>query len=506
MLGTSKLPGWLTRTLPALQALHAFPASLAGSYPSPPLAQDTARSAESFLSWRIARWVEDLKYEDLPRPVLRDAGRFVLDSVGCALGGWRTEDWKIVRALADAEGGRKACRLLGDGGKVSPTQAAFLNALAIRALDYNDIYWQQDPCHPSDIISGPMAAAELGGRSGKDMVLGIVVAYEVEQRLCEAAFPGIRELGWHHATLTAFAAAYAAGKTIGLTAAELQHAAGIAGSAHATLGAVTAGHLTMMKNTADPMATRAGLEAALLAQRGYQGPAHVFDGKEGLAAVLRSEWRWQVFDDLGQDWRLRRCGMKAYPTEALTHAPISCTIAICQENRLGVDDIAEVRIRTLRKAADILSDPSKYEPRTRETADHSLPYCIAAGIVFGRVTPDLFEEKVIADPRIQRVIRKIRVVAEPEFEAAFPKVQRCHVVVTAVDGRRFEKQVDWPKGDPRDPLTDLELRAKFDALAAGVPPERRDAIWRAGMRLGTFRQAGSFLRLCAVPAPAPAAG
>lgn len=464
------------------------------------MGHDTAQSHESYLSYRIAQWVEGLKYEDLPRPVLREVGRFVLDSVGCAFGGWRTADWKIVRSLAEAEGGKKLCRLLGEGVKVTPTQAAFLNALAIRALDYNDIYWKQDPSHPSDIISGPMAAAELTGKSGKELVLGIVVAYELEQRLCEASFPGIRELGWHHATLTAFAAAYAAGKTLGLNAAQLQHAAGIAGSANCTLGAVTAGHLTMMKNTVDPMATRAGLEAALLAQRGYQGPAHVFEGKESLAHVMRNEWKWDVFGDLGRDWRIRQCGMKAFPTEALTHAPISCTIAICQENRLSVDQIAEVRIRTLRKAADILSDPSKYQPKTRETADHSLPYCISAGIVFGRVTPDLFEEAVIADPRIQRVIHKIKVVAEPEFEAAFPKVQRCHVVVTATDGRRFEKQIDYPKGDPRDPLSDQEIRAKFDSLAQGVPPERREQIWKAGFRLGSFKQAASFMKLCVASA------
>ncbi|TAH34654.1 MAG: DUF1016 family protein [Planctomycetota bacterium] len=491
-------PAW-ARKASTPQDADSMPPASADILPGP-MVLDTARTNESFLSHRIARWVEDLKYEHLPRPVLREVGRFVLDSIGCAFGGWRTPDWRIVRTLVEEEGGKKVCRLLGDGSKVAPTQAAFLNALAIRALDYNDIYWKQDPCHPSDIISGPMAAAEMAGRSGKDMVLGIVVAYEVEQRLCEASFPGIRELGWHHATLTAFAAAYAAGKTLGLNAAQLQHAAGISGSANCTLGAVTAGHLTMMKNTVDPLATRAGLEAALLAQRGFVGPAHVFDGKEGLAHVMRNEWKWEVFDDLGRDWRIRRCGMKAFPTEALTHAPISCAIAICKENRLSADDIAEVRIRTLRKAADILSDPSKYEPKTRETADHSLPYCIAAGIVFGRVTPDLFEEAVIRDGRIHKLIRRIKVVAEPEFEAAFPQVQRCHVLVSTGDGRRFEKQIDYPKGDPRDPLNDEEIRAKFDALATGVPVERRLAIWKAGFRLGSFKKAGSFLKLCAADA------
>ncbi len=446
---------------------------------------------------QLPLWVERLAWSDLPRAVVRQTGRLLFDALGCAFAGWRTPDWGMQREVAAEEGGRRVCRLLGAGDKVAPLQAALLNALAIRALDYNDIYWKQDPCHPSDIMPGPMAAAELSGAGGRSMALGIVVGYEIEQRLCEASQPGIRELGWHHATLTAFAAAFAAGKTLGLDAGGLRNAAGIAGSVSATLGAVTAGHLTMMKNTADPMATRAGLEAALLARKGYSGPANALEGKESLSAVMASEWDWSVFEDLGRDWRILQCGMKFFPTEALTHAPISCTQAVCRENGLTFEGIREIRIRTLSKAADILSDPSKYRPETRETADHSLPYCITAALLHGRVTPDLFENEALSDSRVREHIDKIRVVAEPAFEAAFPRVQRCHVRVTAVDGRVFEKQIDYPKGDPRDPLTDEEIRTKFDALAQGFSLERRDRIARAVRRLGAFKKAAGFLRLCA---------
>ena len=457
-------------------------------------------SSTSLLSYRLGEWVAGLRYEDLPKKVVREVRRYLLDSIGCAFGGWRTSDWRAVRDLAAQEGGARKCNLLGAGGKVAPLQAAMLNSLAIRALDYNDIYWQQDPCHPSDCIPAPLAAAETVGAGGKDLVLGMVVAYEIQQRLCEASFPGIRELGWHHATLTSFASAYAAGKVLGLDAAELQNAAGIAGSTNCTLGAVTAGHLTMMKNTVSPMACRGGLEAAFLAARGYSGPAHVFEGKESLAAVMDSEWRWEVFDDLGSDWRIQKCGMKFFPTEALTHAPISTTIAICSEAGLSADDVKEVRIRTLTKAADILSDPAKYRPTSRESADHSLPYCITMGLIHGRVTPELFEDEVVRHPVVLEHIDKVKVTAEPAFEAAFPKVQRCHVEVDTVDGRTLEKQVDWPKGDPRDPLSDEEIRAKFDALAEGVSNERRDRIWKSSTRLASYKRIAGFSRLCAVDA------
>ena len=243
------------------------------------------------------------------------------------------------------------------------------------------------------------------------------------------------------------------------------------------------------------MATRAGLEAAFMAMRGFSGPAHIFEGKESLEHVMDSKWKWEIFDDLGSEWRILQCGMKFFPTEALTHAPISCTISICQDNGLSADDIAEIRIKTLTKAADILSDPAKYRPTTRESADHSLPYCITMGIMNGRVTPDLFDEEIVRDPHVLDHIDKIKVFAEPDFEAAFPKVQRCHVAIDTTDGRNFEKQIDWPKGDPRDPLTDSEIRAKFDALAQGLSTERGDEIWNEAAKLPDYSKVADFVAL-----------
>ena len=460
------------------------------------MAHDTDKPSTDYLSYQLAQWVEGLSWEDLPAEVVNELRRYLLDSLGCAFGGSQTPDWGMVRDMIAEEGGAEKCTLFGEGVKVAPIQAAFLNALSVRAQDYNDIYWQQDPCHPSDCLAASLAGAEVAQTGAKSFLLGMLVAYEIQQRLCETSFPGIRELGWHHATLTSFAAAYAAGKALGLNAEQMQHAAGIAGAANCTLGAVTAGHLTMMKNTVSPMATRAGLEACFLAQRGFSGPAHIFEGKESLEHVMDSEWKWEVFDDLGKDWRILKCGMKFFPTEALTHAPISCTISICKDNDLGPDDIQEIRIKTLTKAADILSDPAKYRPTTRESADHSLPYCITMGLLYGRVTPDLFDEDVVRDPRVLDHIDKIKVFAEPDFEAAFPKVQRCHVAIDTTDGRTFEKQIDWPKGDPRDPLSDEEIRAKFDALATGVSDERRDAIWAAAAALPENDDLNGFLGLC----------
>src|SRR5436305_454352 len=273
------------------------------------------------LSYTIAEWACSLKYEHLSPEAIQTAKLFWFDSIGCALGGSQQDDAKILLkhyramsgedatsrdsstkkpALSKAEGlgmtnkhyqsmgsGNGTCTCFVSGFKTNPVDAAFVNGHMIRAMDYNDIYWKADPCHPSDIISGPLALCESHGLSGKDLILATVIAYEIEMRLCEAGVPGIREYGWHHATLTAFAAPIAAGKCLDLNVSQMTSAIGICASRSFTPGAVTAGKLTNMKNVVDPWAARMGVESALLASRGFTGPEHIIDGKEGLYAVFQ---------------------------------------------------------------------------------------------------------------------------------------------------------------------------------------------------------------------------
>ena len=437
----------------------------------------------STVTRELANWATTVTYDQLPEDVVREAKRYLLDSVGCALGGAQQHDVELARRVLREIAGSGPCRVLVTGERMDPVSASLLNALMIRVMDYNDIYWKQDPSHPSDIIPAAIACAERAGGSGRDLIVGIALAYEIEQRLCEISFPGIREIGWHHATLTAVAAPIAAARMLGLDAERMQHAVGISASRHCTTGSVTAGKLTMMKNTVDPLATQSGVLAALLAEQGYTGPEHVLDGKEGFSHVFSSDWRFDILTEgLGATWRILGCGMKYFPTEALTHAPISATLDLVTEHDLAPEAIETVTIYSLARAADILADPSKYDPRTKETADHSLPYVIAAAIADRQVTPVQFTDHKIMDATIRAQLNKVKVIADADIEAAFPALQKVRVVVDTVDGRRFEKSLDYPKGDPRNPLTDAEVATKFDALAepflsADGRKRVKDAVW-----------------------------
>jgi 2-methylcitrate dehydratase len=416
---------------------------------------------------RISRWASQLTFDRLSEDAIEAAKRCLLDSIGCALGGYLQPDVKIALDVLEEQGGGGPATVIGTGKKMDPLSASLLNALMMRVMDYNDIYWKQDPSHPSDIIPAAIACGERAGKDGRELIVGIVLGHEFAMRLCEAAHPGIRERGWHHATLTSFVSPMVASRMLDLDWKKMQHAIGISGSRMATLGAVTSGKLTMMKNMADPMATRSGVLAALLAERGFSGPEHVIDGKEGLAHCMGPEWDLHVLErGLGDDFRITSGSLKAYPTEALTHAPISCVLDLVIDHDIRPEEVKKVHIRSLARAADILADPSKYDPRSKETADHSLPYVVAAALVDRHVTPLQFTNEKIMDPDIRAQMSKVEVVADPEIEALFPERQRAVVTLRTTDGREFTKQADYPKGDPRNPLTDGEIEGKFDALAS----------------------------------------
>ena len=453
---------------------------------------------QEFITYKLAEFTKNLRYEDLTQETVNNVKRFLLDSIGCAFGGSQTHDVKIMLDFYNEIGGKEEATVINSPKKLPMIHQVLLNSLMIRALDYNDIYWEEDPSHPSDLIPAALTPAEFLHKSGKELITAIVLAYEWEQRLCEFAHPGVRETKWHHATLTQFASPLAAGKVLDLSVEQLVHAIGISASHNHTLGVVTAGNLTMMKNTVDPMAVQAGLYAALLAQRGYEGPAHVIDGKEGLVDVfVNNKFELEVLTDgLGESFRINRCSMKAFPTEALTHTPMSAVIKLMREHNIRKEDIEEVTIGTVARAADILSDPSKYDPQTRETADHSLPYCISVCIVDGTVTPASFTKEKIFDPEIRSFLPKIKVVAKPEFEKSFPKLKQASAEIRTKDGKTYSITLDYPLGDYREPMDRQTLLKKFDSMVLPVVgKERRDAIVEAIDHLEEIEDVAEFMQL-----------
>ncbi len=448
------------------------------------------------ISRQIAEFAIKLKYEDLPEEVVNEVKRYLYDSIGCAYGGYHTKDVNIIRDIYKGIGGKNESTVIGFGDKIPAVNATLVNSLMIRALDFNDIYWKEDPSHPSDLIPAALSVGEMVDASMKEVITAIVVAYEFEQRLCLFATPGVRERKWHHATLTQFVSPIVAGKLLDLNVNQMVNAIGISGSHNHTIGCPTAGKLTMMKNTVDPMAVQAGVFAALLAQKGFSGTEAVFEGKEGLMDTFigwdtkdqkvkpvqmggrdgLSEWGWNIdalLGGLGESYKIMECSMKAFPTEALTHTHLSATLKVVTTNNISYDQIESVTLTTLAQAYDILFDPHKYRPESRETADHSLPYCIAAALVDHKITTQSFSDEKLKDPRIWEVIDKIKGEPSLEFEKMFPAKQPSKVVVKTVDGNEYSEYLEYPKGDPREPMTMEDLKNKFNSLSSKLLDKKR---------------------------------
>jgi 2-methylcitrate dehydratase len=451
---------------------------------------------EKSISRIISEYAVKLKFEDLPKEVVETTKRFIYDSVACAYGGYHTKDVNIIRDLYKDMAGKEEATVIGFGEKIPAVNATLVNSLMIRALDFNDIYWKDDPSHPSDIIPAALSAGEMVGASMENIIVAIVLAYEFEMRLCLFAKPGVRERKWHHATLTQFVSPIVAGKILGLTVDEMVNAIGINGSHNHTIGCPTAGKLTMMKNTVDPMAVQSGVFAALMAQKGFSGTEKVFEGKEGFMDAFigwnakeekinptemmgrdgLSNWSWDIealVGNLGSSFKIMECGMKAFPTEALTHTHISCALNAMKKNNLDYTDIEEVRVTAFAQAYDILFDPAKYRPESRETADHSLPYCMAVAIVDKKISTASFSDEKLNDPRVFEVIDKIKGEPSIEFEKMFPAKQPSKVVVVTKDGKEYSEYMEYPKGDPREPMTIEDIDAKFSGLAEGTLSEER---------------------------------
>ncbi len=433
---------------------------------------------------KMSRWAANLQYKDLSAEAIYQAKRFLLDSFGCALGGYQQHEVKIALEVLDEIAAIGHATVIGTGRRIDPVSASLANALMIRCMDYNDIYWKQDPSHPSDIFPAAIACCERASGNGKELIVGMVLGHEFEMRLCEAAFPGIRERGWHHATLTAFVSPIVAGRALHLPWEQIQHAIGISASRHCTLGAVTAGKLTMMKNTVDPMATQSGVFAALLAEKGYSGPG-ACDGWKGRAGS-----RLQAAMEAGcsDRWAGRVLAHHAMRHEGLpnrgvdAHADLGCARS-GQEQRPAAGGRGE--------NPDPLAGPRcRHSLRSQQVRPAHQGNC---GSFPAIMSSPLRWSTAKSLPRSSRWKRSwTRRFGSNCTKSKSSQIQKSRKYFQLYRGSlckftqemdaRFHKQLDFPKGDPRNPLTDQEIEEKFAALAEGVlsaPAQKRlkDAVW-----------------------------
>ncbi len=428
----------------------------------------------------LARYVSSLRYEDLSPGAIHEGKRHLIDSFGCAMGGYRSEPGEIARRVAPAWGGAPSARILGDGKQTTPEAAAFANSVMIRFLDANDTYITTGSGHPSDMLGALLAAAESRDASGRDLLLATVAGYEVFGALADQI--SLRDRGWDQGVFVAPASAAGAGQLLGLSPEQMANALAIAITANVATRQTRAGDLAMWKGCATAVAAKAGLFAAQLARAGMTGPTAAFEGRHGLWEQVTGHFGLGPLGGGDTPFAIERTNFKFLATEYHAQAPVA--LALDLRDKVSVAQIEAIDVRIYAMAhSEIGSEPAKWDPRTRETADHSLPYMLAVALTDGRVGPASFEPARYLDPGLRPLMSRIRVLEHPEFTRRFPQALVSEVEVRTRAGERFVERAEYPKGHARNPMTDADVVTKFGDLTADVLPVARVAtaleqLWR----------------------------
>jgi 2-methylcitrate dehydratase len=445
----------------------------------------------------LARYATTLRYGDLGASAVQAAKRRLIDSLGCAIGGHGSEPAAIALRLAPVWSGVPSARLLGDGRATTPEAAAFANSVMIRFLDANDTYIARGSGHPSDMLGAVLAAAEAAGASGQDLLLGTVIGYEVFGALADQV--PLRDRGWDQSVFVAPASAAAAGFLLGLSTAQVADAIAIAVTASVATRQTRAGELAMWKGCATAVAAKAGLFAAQLAKEGMTGPTAAFEGRHGLAEQVTGPFEIGALGGAGRPFAVERANFKFFAAEYHAQAPLAMALRLREKVRLEDIDGIDVQIYAMAHS-EIGSEPAKWDPQTRETADHSLPYMLAIALRDGRITPASFEPERYLDPSLRPVMSRIRVAESPEFTRRFPQELRSQIDVRTRSGQRFTERAEYPKGHARNPMTDADVESKFRDLAGdALGAERASAALRTLWRLDEAGRAGVVLDALTLP-------
>src|SRR5262245_44723924 len=418
------------------------------------------------LANRLAEYAGQLRFEDLPAPVVHEAKRRFIDSFATAAGAMDADAFEIARRCALRVQSSPGATLLG-GGQSSVEWATFVNGLLIRYLDYNDTYLSLEPAHPSDNLAAVLAVGEAAGSSGRDLITAAVLAYEVQCRLCDAA--SLRKHGVDHVTYGAISSALAACKLLRLDAVKTTHAVGLAGVANVALRQTRSGELSMWKGCAFANAARNGVFAALLAAEGLTGPAPIFEGDLGLMKlVLRQAFTVAPLGrehGSGQPFMITQTYIKYWPAEYHSQSAIDAALQLRRELGGDVGKVKAVDIHTFEASYNIIGKYKEaWTPKTRETADHSLPYCTAVALLDGEVTLRQFDPERYAAPDVLKLLTGVKVHLDDALTQRYPRGIPNRIVVTLSDGRRLTQEVEFPRGHAGNPMTDAEVEAKFRSL------------------------------------------
>lgn len=434
-------------------------------------------------TYTLVEFASTVGFSDLSVETMHATKRCIVDAVGCSLGAYYCEPINAIRAIASEITSVAPATIIGTTIRTTPDLAALVNGAMVRILDFSDDYFggigDTGP-HPSDNIGGILATAESAGLGGKDLLLGIAIAYEVCGHLSDRVRWAAQ--GWDHPMCHSIATALGAGKLLGLSKQQLGNALALAVAPNICLNETRRGHLSNWKAFAGPNGSRNGLFAAMLAARDITGPDGVFEGSSGLMKQLNSSF--ELDDPLharNVPFKIEGTFFKSLPVRYPYQLPIWTAIKL--RERVDMAQIKSLRVYLeKRSVVSRETHPEYWEPESAETADHSGPYLIGAALVDGAISKNTFTPERYRDPTILGIVQKIHMEGDPAYSASFPRELNCRFEVELTSGEPITLHEINPKGHPGNPMSDNGLEAKFFAQVEPVLGHARaqtllDQIW-----------------------------
>ena len=432
----------------------------------------------SALERAMIDYAAGLRFDELTPSVIHQAKRRVIDTVGGALAACESAPVRIARRLAPEVAKGRSARLFGSLTRTSPDMAAFANGVMLRFLDINDTHRTIDGSHPSDNLSGVLAVAEDLGASGRDFLLALTISYEIQCRFVDSV--PFNDNGWDQPVPGVMACALACGRLLALDEEALRHALALAVIPNLCTYQTRAGELSMWKGCAAANGARQGVFAAALAAQGMTGPDQAFDGVFGLwNQTLGRPYEIKPFARAGEVFAVTQSNIKMFPVRDSCQLPVETALAL----RAGIaaGDIERLRIVTYRSAhKGAVADPELWRPRTRETADHSMPVSIAIALIDGDVTGESFDRERFRDDDVLALIGRTEVVVSDEFSNQSPGVRNCRIEATDPAGETHVAHLAWTAEDIARGPDDAEIEEKFHRYAGVLlaRPERSRLLER----------------------------
>jgi len=423
------------------------------------------------LASQVAEWVADVRFEDLPRDVVEATKLRMLDVLGLALAGASTRFGRSIRAGAVALSPPGPCRIVGTGDTVGVTAAAFANASLPQALEFDDTHNESIVHMSSPSVAASLALSELRPVSGRDLILAIAVSNEIACRVGVVAPGQFHRRGFHPTGLFApFGVAYGAGTLLKLGADALAYAAG-------TCGSFAAGVLECWVDGTDTKflhsgwAAQSGITAAMLAEAGVTGPPRIFEGRFGLfASHLQDPAAPQrvsrIVEGLGTHWESRYSSFKPFPAAHVLHPYISALLRLRERHGIRPEHVARIDCPVAEFNVSIVCEPveEKRAPASQAHCRVCLQYTLAEALYTGTLGRDAYDDRMRLNPEILALARRVEYSVDPEYPG--PGRFKGAVRVTLNDGRVLTEVEEYNRGSAENPMSETELRAKFDDNAS----------------------------------------